>query len=399
MLMQSKDAELHGRILVIDDTESARTTLDALLRHEGYELIEASSGETGLEMAAREQPDAIVLDVMMPGMDGFTVCERLRADPDLSHIPVLMVTALSETQSHRRGLEAGADDIISKPYERWELRARLGTLVRLGRAQKRVRERERLQWQLSELDPLAPQPDEWPQLDAEHTRLAHAQALLEAAGAALQSVSEGEPSADALAGRAADALEAVARYDPQLSAVTQVLQSAQAQLQDAAHTLRAYLAHHDPDPGRLAELDRRMSTWLQLARRHRRAPAELPALWQEWQAQLQRLDASADEQSLARAEQQALLAFEAVARQASAARQACAPVLGAAITQAMQHLGMPGGRFEIGLPVLDALAAHGLEDVEFRVAGHAGASPQPLARVASGGAYSGQAHCFWRMCT
>jgi DNA repair protein RecN (Recombination protein N) len=251
-----------------------------------------------------------------------------------------------------------------------------------------LRERERLQWQLSELDPLAPQPDEWAQLDAEHTRLAHAQALLEAAAGALQATSEAEPSADALAGRAAEALEAVARYDPQLEEVVQVLQSAQAQLQDAAHTLRAYLAHHDPDPGRLAELDRRMSTWLQLARRHRRAPAELPALWQEWQAQLQRLDAIADEQTLARAEQQARQAFEAVARQVSAARQARAPLLAAAITQAMQQLGMAGGRFEIHLPALDAPAAHGLEEVEFRVAGHAGASPQPLARVASGGELS-----------
>ncbi|MGA1324986.1 MAG: DNA repair protein RecN [Rubrivivax sp.] len=251
-----------------------------------------------------------------------------------------------------------------------------------------LRERERLQWQLSELDPLAPQPDEWAQLDAEHTRLAHAQALLEAAAGALQATSEAEPSADALAGRAAEALEAVARYDPQLEEVVQVLQSAQAQLQDAAHTLRAYLAHHDPDPGRLAELDRRMSTWLQLARRHRRAPAELPALWQEWQAQLQRLDAIADEQTLAHAEQQARLSFEAVARQVSAARQARAPLLAAAITQAMQQLGMAGGRFEIHLPALDAPAAHGLEEVEFRVAGHAGASPQPLARVASGGELS-----------
>jgi len=146
MYMQSKDGETHGRVLVIDDTASARTTLDALLRHEGYELIEAATGEAGLELAAREHPDAIVLDVMMPGMDGFTVCERLRADPDLAHIPVLMVTALAESQSHRRGIEAGADDIITKPYERWELRARLGTLVRLGRAQRRVRGRERLLW-------------------------------------------------------------------------------------------------------------------------------------------------------------------------------------------------------------------------------------------------------------
>lgn len=146
MFMHSKDGEMHGRVLIIDDTDSARLTLDALLRHEGYELLEASTGEAGLEKAAREHPDAIILDVMMPGMDGFTVCERLRADPDLAHIPVLMVTALSEAQSHRRGIEAGADDILSKPFERWELRARLGTLVRLGRAQRRVRERERLLW-------------------------------------------------------------------------------------------------------------------------------------------------------------------------------------------------------------------------------------------------------------
>jgi PAS domain S-box-containing protein len=146
MFMQLKDGETHGRVLIIDDTASARTTLDALLRHEGYELLEATNGEEGLTLAAREHPDAIILDVMIPGMDGFTVCERLRADPDLAHIPVLMVTALAESQSHRRGIEAGADDIISKPYERWELRARLGTLVRLGRAQRRVRERERLLW-------------------------------------------------------------------------------------------------------------------------------------------------------------------------------------------------------------------------------------------------------------
>jgi DNA-binding response OmpR family regulator len=146
MFIQTKDAETHGRVLVIDDTESARVTLDALLRHEGYELLEASSGEAGLELAAREHPDAIVLDVMMPGMDGFTVCERLRANPDLAHIPVLMVTALAESQSRRRAIEVGADDIIAKPFERWELRARLGTLVRLGRAQRGVRERERLLW-------------------------------------------------------------------------------------------------------------------------------------------------------------------------------------------------------------------------------------------------------------
>lgn len=298
--------------------------------------------------------------------------------------------SLTRPAAVRALLDAQADvDTVALQAAWSSWRDAQAAIVRARTEQEAIlRERERLQWQLTELDTLSPQPDEWMQLDAEHTRLAHAQALLEAVGAALQAISEAEPSADALASRAADALEAVARYDPQLGEVAQVLQSAQVQLQDASHTLRVYLAHHDPDPGRLAELDRRMSTWLQLARRHRRPPAELPALWQEWQAQLRQLDASADERVLAHAEQQARRVFEAVARRASAARQACVPALAAAITQAMQHLGMAGGRFEIVLLALPEPVAHGLEDVEFRVAGHAGASPQSLARVASGGELS-----------
>jgi CheY-like chemotaxis protein len=138
------NSETHGRVLVIDDTASARLTIDAILRSEGYELLLAESGEEGLEIAKVEQPDAVILDVMMPGLDGFTTCERLKADPITAGIPVLLVTALSDGQAHRRGLAAGADGIVPKPFERWELRARLGALVRLGRVSRRARERERL---------------------------------------------------------------------------------------------------------------------------------------------------------------------------------------------------------------------------------------------------------------
>ena len=249
-------------------------------------------------------------------------------------------------------------------------------------------ERERLQWQVSELDRLNPGEHEWAELNAEHTRLAHAQALLEATRSALDAVSEAEPSADVLVGRAAEALEAVSRYDAALRQVAEVLRSAQVQLQDAAHSLQAYLAHQDLDPRRLAELDERLSTWMQMARRHRRQPAELPALLQGWHEELRVLDASADLEALERHAVQAEQAWRALALQVSRARRAAAPRLSAAVTQAMQQLGMEGGRFEVGVTPLEEPQSFGLEQVEFLVAGHAGVSPRPLAKVASGGELS-----------
>jgi DNA repair protein RecN (Recombination protein N) len=249
-------------------------------------------------------------------------------------------------------------------------------------------ERERLQWQVSELDRLSPGEHEWAELNAEHTRLAHAQALLEAARQALDAVSEADAAADTLTGRAADALEAVSGFDAALGPVAEVLRSAQVQLQDAAHSLHAYLARQEPDPQRLAQLDERLSTWMQLARRHRRQPAELPALLQGWRQELRALEASADLDKLESQAAQAEQAWRAQARQVSRARQAAAPRLAAAVTQAMQQLGMEGGRFEVAVLPLEEPQSFGLEQVEFRVAGHAGSSPRPLAKVASGGELS-----------
>jgi len=241
---------------------------------------------------------------------------------------------------------------------------------------------------VSELDRLNPGEHEWGELNAKHTRLAHAQALLEAARSALDAVSEGDASADGLAARAADALEAVSGYDAALGSVAEVLRSAQAQLQDAAHTLHAYLGHQDPDPERLAVLDERLSTWMQLARRYRRQPAELPALLESWREELRQLEASADLEALEQQAAQAEQAWRAHAQQVSRARRSAAPKLSAAISQAMQQLGMEGGRFEVSLQAVEEPQSFGLEQVEFLVAGHAGASPRPLAKVASGGELS-----------
>jgi DNA repair protein RecN (Recombination protein N) len=250
------------------------------------------------------------------------------------------------------------------------------------------RERERLAWQIGELAKLAPGADEWNELDAEHTRLAHGQSLIDAARLGLDAIAEAEVNADALAGRALAALQAVVEFDARLEGPIEALAGAQAQLQDAAHTLAGYLDRSELDPERLRQLDERLSAWLGLARRHRRPPAELPALLAQWQGELAALDAAADLAALERASDAARAAYDAEAHQISAARRASAPKFAAAVTKTMQQLGMAGGRFDVALEATEAPQSFGLEAAEFLVAGHAGTTPRPLAKVASGGELS-----------
>jgi len=284
--------------------------------------------------------------------------------------------------------QAGAD---TRPLAaRWASWRQALAALDAARAQRDTleRERERLAWQIGELDKLAPGEHEWDELNAEHQRLAHGQALLDGARTALDATAEGEPSADALISRAIDALEEVQRYDAELASVVEVLRGAQAQLEDAAHTLGAYLARSEPDPERLADLDARLGAWVSLARRYRRQPVELPALLAGWKAELAALDAAADLDGLERAATAAERAWRDEAKKISRARAKAAPKLADAVTQAMQQLGMAGGRFEVALVPQDEPQAYGLESVELRVAGHAGSTPRAIAKVASGGELS-----------
>lgn len=250
------------------------------------------------------------------------------------------------------------------------------------------RERERLQWQISELDKLQPQADEWDELNTEHQRLSHGQAILDAARLALDAVSEADTNAESLTSRAIDALDEVAGVEPHLANALEVLREAQAQLQDAAHSLNSALHHTELDPDRLAELDNRMSAWMSLARRYRRPPQELPALLQGWKQELAELDAATDLAALEREAQQAHKAWLDVAKTVSKQRAQAAPAMADAVTAAMQDLGMAGGRFEVALVKQDEPQAYGLENIEFLVAGHAGSTPRPLGKVASGGELS-----------
>jgi signal transduction histidine kinase len=131
-------------VLIVDDMPSGRQSLESLLQEQGYELFLAESGPEALRLAAELHPDVILLDVMMPGMDGYEVLGHLRADPTLAEVPVVLVTALDDLESRIKGIEAGADDFISKPFDRTELRAHVRTITRLNRYRNLTEEREKL---------------------------------------------------------------------------------------------------------------------------------------------------------------------------------------------------------------------------------------------------------------
>jgi len=133
---------MSARILVVDDIESNVRLLEAKLSAEYYDVLTANDGPTALAIAASEQPDIILLDVMMPGMDGFQVCRRLKDDSATRHIPVVLVTALDGRADRVAGLEAGADDFLTKPIDDVMLFARVRSLTRLKAVIDELRDRE-----------------------------------------------------------------------------------------------------------------------------------------------------------------------------------------------------------------------------------------------------------------
>jgi response regulator RpfG family c-di-GMP phosphodiesterase len=141
-------------LLIVDDEPTGREALESVLLTQGYTLEFAGNGVETLAKARQLNPDLILLDVMMPDMDGYEVCRRLRADPSVAEVPVLMVTALDDRDSRLRGIEAGADDFISKPVDRVELRTRVSSITRLNRYRRLQDERAKLERQLGRIGAL-----------------------------------------------------------------------------------------------------------------------------------------------------------------------------------------------------------------------------------------------------
>src|SRR5512141_1803265 len=127
-----------SKILCVDDEKLNLKLLKSILAPEGYEFLGAETGEAALAQVAQDPPDLILLDIMMPGMTGFEVLRKLRADEKTRLIPVVMVTALRETEDRVKALEAGCDDFSSKPFDKTELLARVKSLIRIKSLHKEV---------------------------------------------------------------------------------------------------------------------------------------------------------------------------------------------------------------------------------------------------------------------
>jgi CheY-like chemotaxis protein len=138
------------RILIVDDLPAATELIQLILNRENYTLKFASNGVEALREAKKFLPDLILLDVMLPDMDGFEICRQLRADPMCAEMPILLVTALDGRDWRLQGFQAGADDFITKPFDHMELRARVRGITRLNRYRQLLAQRMEFEWIVAE---------------------------------------------------------------------------------------------------------------------------------------------------------------------------------------------------------------------------------------------------------
>jgi CheY-like chemotaxis protein len=148
--MPALEIDLSGsRVLIADDNDQNRELLDAYLANENYQILMARDGEETLQVVREQQPDLILLDIMMPRMSGYEVCEQLKADSEFSGIPVLIVTALNEMGDIEKAVAAGCDDFLTKPVNQLELKTRVRSLLKVSHL---TSERDRLLAYLEEME-------------------------------------------------------------------------------------------------------------------------------------------------------------------------------------------------------------------------------------------------------
>lgn len=284
------------------------------------------------------------------------------------------------------GLEAQAA-LVAEAWRTWQ-RRREERLAFEGNAAAINAERERLEWRLQDLDGLKLLPGEWAAVGAEHARLAHAASLIEAAQAGVETLSEGEGAALDRLNAVIARLKPLLQHDGRLKEILDALEPAQIQLQEGAGALRRYSERTDLDPQRLREVEQRLDALHTAARKYRVEPDALTELAEHTRERLAELGAGGDPETLRRRETEAEAACREAAKKLTAGRRKAAKKLSEAVTAGMQELAMQSGVFEVFLEPLETPVAHGLEQIEFRVAPHQGVAPQPIAKTASGGELS-----------
>ncbi|AYH44930.1 DNA repair protein RecN [Azoarcus sp. DN11] len=283
------------------------------------------------------------------------------------------------------GAAALANDVAVR-FRAWQQLAELRRTAEQDSAASE-RERELLAWQIGELRDLAFDPDEWVEINHEHSRLAHAASLTEGADEALATLGEGDGAVTSLLRHIGVRVDAMADIDPGLGDVRELLAGAAIQADEALHALRRYRDRLDLDPQRLAEIERRIGAVTDVARKYRVDPEGLPELLDTWSGKLEEMVARADPVHLAEQEALARRAYDEAAARLSAARRPAADRLSREVSEAMQTLAMAGGQFAAVLEPC-APSAHGVEAAEFRVAANPSQPLRPLAKVASGGELS-----------
>ncbi|QWD62880.1 DNA repair protein RecN [Polynucleobacter sp. MWH-UH25E] len=300
-----------------------------------------------------------------------------------AHQLLLKSGAQRELLDRHAGLLPLASDVAQAYKTLSDSRRRLAQAENAG--QDIERERERLEWQLEELTELSPQEGEWANIQSEHARLANGAKLIGGCQEAIEILSDADNSLESSLSKVCNNISALAEHDVALQDVSESLESAHIQLDEAIHGLNRYLQKIDLDPVRLEQVEERMQALHGAAKKYRADVDTLPQLLLETADRLDALTASQNIEALREKVKQEELAYLKLAKQLSEKRKKAAIDLGNQVTHAMQNLSMAGGRLEITLSPLQEGGSHGLEQVEFLVAGHAGSTPRSLAKVASGG--------------
>ena len=292
--------------------------------------------------------------------------------------------ALLDNQAAFRDAGAGADaHSVAASHKTWRALTRQREQFETN-ANNVLIERERLEWQVGELEKLAVKPGEWAEIGNEHSRLSHAASLLEGAQEALAVISESDLPILSQLSSLNIKLGKLVDVDAQLQPVLDCIEPARIQLQEAVYALNDYLDKVELDPERLRQVEARLDAIHSTARKFRVTPEELPDEYASLSERLSQLADASDLDGLRKQEQKIEAVYRAAAKKLSATRTVAAKLLGQQVTAAMQELNMTGGSFVVGLNPCEP-TGNGLEQVEFLVAGHAGVAPRPLAKVASGG--------------